>query len=163
MGEKLEPPGIEIVMEADPIKNIHKYRIKANCEMALMIDATVIMKAAPGAEKIAVTNRIAAMFREAAMKAQFTSIVKDPYSYENLPQPFFGSYPQVESNDFYLMVTCEECGIRFGIQAGFLFHARSNGRKFYCPNGHGLPKNGRPLDLPNVRLIVDDSPPDDGG
>lgn len=38
----------------------------------------------------------------------------------------------------YVVVTCYECGIRFGMPQHFYKEAREHADKtFYCPNGHG--------------------------
>jgi hypothetical protein len=34
------------------------------------------------------------------------------------------------------VVSCGECGIRFGLPARFIEARRADGRNFHCPNGH---------------------------
>lgn len=33
---------------------------------------------------------------------------------------------------------CINCGVRFGVPAGFTQHRRNDKRNFYCPNGHSM-------------------------
>jgi hypothetical protein len=49
-----------------------------------------------------------------------------------------GTYvvPSAAIRSLFAFCTCCECGVMFGLAAGFIRQREHSGKRFYCPNGH---------------------------
>ncbi len=72
------------------------------------------------------------------------------------PVTTYGNTESITSSSEMYVFDCPDCGVPYGLDSAFQKRRKADGRRWYCPNGHGISYSESELDIARKEAQVNE-------